>query len=212
MDKYVVDDETENGLGFPDMESLRAYCGCSLRPFNENTKQHFKISVVFPTPKPTPSTLLKSVARDGRVKDSKGNWVFAWQELDAFHDDENGTKEENEQAFLTSTLLKNKENKLTALEDLALEKEEAGIEVAGVEISTTRKDQSRMTTALNLMGRKPQATKRFKAKNGWFTVDKQTLEDMQDALEAHRDLISATHEAHEIAINLLEVQHMKHMK
>ena len=93
--------------------------------------------------------------------------------------------------------------KLKALDELALEKEQAGINVAGLDISTKREDQFRITQALNLMGRKGSVAKRFKAKGGWTDTNKASLEAIQDKLELHIDAVTAQHEAHENAINLL---------
>jgi len=208
MDKFVIDNRTENGLGFEDMDSLISHfkasgINTSLKPFNENTQQRFKISVVFPTPKPKPSTLLKSVSKDGRVKDGLGNWAYAWKETDAFHDDENGTKEENEQAFLADTLSKAKESKLKTLKKLALEKEEAGITVSGMEIDTERGSQSRATSALSVMGRNPNATIPFEAKNSFPTANKATLVAVQDAMFNHVRTVSINHQNHYEAINVI---------
>jgi len=117
MSEYRI----ENGTTFPNEKALKTHfkatANCSLKPFNENTMQHFGISVIFPTPKPQPSTLLKTVTRDGIELDSKDNWVQKWKEVDAFHDTEDATKEENEQAFLASELLKAKEAKLKEMKE-----------------------------------------------------------------------------------------------
>ena len=40
--------------------------------------------VVMPTPKPTPTTNLKQVLRDGVIVDALGNTVQAWKEVDMF--------------------------------------------------------------------------------------------------------------------------------
>ena len=42
---------------------------------------------VFPTPKPTPTTELKQVLRDGVTIDALGNTVMAWKEVDMFASD-----------------------------------------------------------------------------------------------------------------------------
>ena len=101
---------------------------------------------------------------------------------------------------INDRLSKARTRKLEELSTLALEKEEADINVGGTIISAKREDQFRMTQALSLMGRKSGATKRFKAKNGWGEVNKATLEAMQDALEAQIDAVTTQHEAHETAI------------
>ena len=61
--------------------------------------------VVIPTPKPTPTTELKQVLRDGVAIDALGNTVMAWKEVDMFNDytDDDGilvTKLEQEQVYL----------------------------------------------------------------------------------------------------------------
>ena len=61
--------------------------------------------VVMPTPKPTPTTELKQVLRDGVAIDALGNTVMAWKEVDMFNDytDDDGilvTKLEQEQVYL----------------------------------------------------------------------------------------------------------------
>ena len=61
--------------------------------------------VVMPTPKPTPTTNLKQVLRDGVIVDALGNTVMAWKEVDMFNDytDDDGilvTKLEQEQVYL----------------------------------------------------------------------------------------------------------------
>ena len=61
--------------------------------------------VVMPTPKPTPTTELKQVLRDGVAIDALGNTVMSWKEIDMFKDyaDENGivvTKLEQEADYL----------------------------------------------------------------------------------------------------------------
>ena len=43
--------------------------------------------VVMPTPKPTPTTELKQVIRDGVTIDALGNTVMAWKEVDMFTSD-----------------------------------------------------------------------------------------------------------------------------
>ena len=43
--------------------------------------------VVMPTPKPTPTTNLKQVLRDGVIVDALGNTVQAWKEVDMFTSD-----------------------------------------------------------------------------------------------------------------------------
>ena len=60
---------------------------------------------VLPSPKPTPTTDLKSIVRNGVTVDALGNTVEAWTERDMFSDytDENGvvvTKAEQETAYL----------------------------------------------------------------------------------------------------------------
>ena len=99
-----------------------------------------------------------------------------------------------------------RDNKLSQLESLALEKEEADIDVSGTIISAKREDQFRLTQALSLMGRKNGSIKRFKSKNGWGEVDKAKLEAMQDALESQIDSVTAQHEAHENAIRALTTE------
>ena len=61
--------------------------------------------VVMPTPKPTPTTELKQVLRDGVIVDALGNTVMAWKEVYMFNDytDDDGilvTKLEQEQVYL----------------------------------------------------------------------------------------------------------------
>ena len=104
------------------------------------------------------------------------------------------------QQEINDRLVSAKEKKLDELSTLALEKEEADIDINGTIISAKREDQFRMTQALSLMSRKSTATKIFKAKNGWGEVNKATLEAMQDALEAQIDAVTTQHEAHENAI------------
>jgi len=171
--------------------------------FTQDTYDALNITPILETPKPTPSSDAKVVVQNGTTVDAQGNTVFNWVEQDMFTTDENGTKAEKEAAYRAEQLAKAKESKLEQLSNLALEKEQAGITVASLDISTKREDQFRITQALNLMGRKSGATQRFKAKNGWATANKATLEAIEDALEAHIDAVSTQHEAHENAINAL---------
>ena len=56
--------------------------------------------VIFPTPKPAPSTAVKVVYLDGCEQDANSNWVEKWSERDMFQDTEEYTQEEQETAYL----------------------------------------------------------------------------------------------------------------
>lgn len=93
--------------------------------------------------------------------------------------------------------------KLSILADKATEIEEQGITVAGLEIATDVKSQSKLTTAITFFGRKPDEVRKFKTKNGFADADKATVELIQDALDVHLVAVTANEELHYNAIKLL---------
>lgn len=93
--------------------------------------------------------------------------------------------------------------KLSILAYKATEVEEQGITVAGLDIATDVKSQSKLTTAITFFGRKPGETRKFKAKNGFASADKATVEAIQDALDVHLTAVTTNEEIHYNAINLL---------
>lgn len=86
------------------------------RVFTQDVCDLLGITPVLETPKPQPSTRLKSVVRNGTTIDGLGNTIQAWTEVDAFQDDENGTKAENEAAHLASELQKLKDQKCSEVD------------------------------------------------------------------------------------------------
>lgn len=74
--------------------------------WNSSTLEFLGVDVIFETPQPSNTYPLKSVIRDGVVKDSKGNWVQNWVVRDIFQDITNQdgtitTKAQQEQEFLS---------------------------------------------------------------------------------------------------------------
>ena len=57
---------------------------------------------VLKVPKPAPSSNLKRIQRAGTGKDALGNWIQIWEEVDAFNDTEEATKEEQEITYLAA--------------------------------------------------------------------------------------------------------------
>jgi hypothetical protein len=110
--------------------------------FGPNTFGDLGYDVVFQTPKPAPSTELKTIVSDSVVQDANGNWTEAWTERDMFSDYEDAegvvvTKVEQEAAYLAD---KTEKEALAAAE--ASKKE--GIEILGVMCSATKDDQNGM--------------------------------------------------------------------
>lgn len=68
--------------------------------WNENVFDALNVDPVFPAPKPTEGIgAYQTVARNGAVQDANGNWVQAWQIVDMFADNAEGTKAEHEAAY-----------------------------------------------------------------------------------------------------------------
>lgn len=68
------------------------------RTWNQNVLDALNIEAVLEAPKPDAGPY-QYVARNGVVKDAKGNWVTAWEIRDMFSDDAEGTKAEKEAAY-----------------------------------------------------------------------------------------------------------------
>ena len=74
------------------------------RVFNDSVCEALGITPILETPKPTPSSLTKTVVRNGTTIDALGNTVQAWQEVDMFSDTTvdgvTTTKAEHEAVYL----------------------------------------------------------------------------------------------------------------
>jgi len=97
-----------------------------------------------------------------------------------------------------------KDYKLGILANKAVEVEEQGITVSGLEIATDVKSQAKLTTAITFFGRKPDEVRIFKTKNGFAEANKATVEAIQDALDVHLVSVTANEKVHFDSINLLE--------
>lgn len=93
--------------------------------------------------------------------------------------------------------------RLAELDDLTDAKKEAGVIVNGMEIGTDTDAITELTGALSLMGRNPNETTPFKAKNGWAVADKATLEAVQDAIWNHIKAVNVNSKAHYDALSAL---------
>jgi len=68
--------------------------------WNENVFDALNVDPVFPAPEPTEGIgAYQTVARNGAIQDANGNWVQAWQIVDMFADNAEGTKAEHEAAY-----------------------------------------------------------------------------------------------------------------
>ena len=78
-----------------------------------------------------------------------------------------------------------KEAKYAEIADSRWRAETGGITVNGLEIATDRESQSLLTAAVLKAKDDPSYVVRWKAKNGWFMLDAQTLCDIADAVRVH---------------------------
>ena len=109
-----------------------------------------------------------------------------------------------EAAWEAEVVQRTKDAKLLALSSLAKEKEEADLDMgAGLVVTMSLEDRTRLINSLSLFGRKPTETRRFKGVNGFTDIDKAGVEAIQDAFDARLTAITAQHEVHYNAINSL---------
>lgn len=152
-------------------EIRKMYPNVSLpRVWNQSVCDELGIDPVLITPKPTSSTGLKRVVRDGVEQDVNDNWVQAWKEVDMFSDytDEDDlliTKASQEQAYLDAELQKAKDAKIAeidketsdAITTLASETKQRNYLAKALELSRkerqgtiTAEEQTQLTTLENL--------------------------------------------------------------
>jgi len=68
--------------------------------WNENVHDALNVDPVFAAPKPTEGIgTYQLVRRNGVIQDDAGNWAEAWEIVDMFSDNSEGTKAEHEAAY-----------------------------------------------------------------------------------------------------------------
>lgn len=94
----------------------------------------------------------------------------------------------------------------TKIEELATkssEIEEGGITVGELEVSTDRSTQALLNGAFVHAGRNPNQTFTFKGKNVWATVDKATIDAVNDVVGNHVRVTFDNEKAHHDAIQTI---------